>query len=161
MSTPHPSPTPPPHSDAPASTQTPLSTAPAPPPPGGRLARLIVVLCFTITFLATALIYWRWANVAEPSSYVVVEGAEEHNGTVITVSTIEAANDVVATATLSSQNNYAVTIFLNPGDYRFSAFQHGNTLVETRLLVPHRRFKVITLRKRSETGAAAVSSARS
>ena len=118
--------------------------APVAIPPGGRSARLIVVLCFAITTVATALIYWRWANVTEPTSYVIVQGAEEHNGTVITISP-ENSTDVVMT-TLSPENHYAATIFLQPGMYTLTATQNGTTLVHGDVLMAHRRWKVVQLR---------------
>jgi hypothetical protein len=125
---------------APGTTEQPPS-----PPPGGRTARLIVVLCFAIATVATTLIYWRWANVSEPTSYVIIEGAEEFGGTVITVST-ERNGDVVAMQTLSAENQYGVTIFLHPGTYWLHAAQGGTTLIEGNMLVAHRSFKTIQLR---------------
>jgi len=113
--------------------------------PHGRLARMIVVLCFLITFAATSLIYWRWANVTEPTSYIIVQGTAEHSGTVVTVSQARDA-DVVAMAVLKPENQYAVTIFLHPGAYWFSAAQNGNTLMAGDLWVAHRRWKTIALR---------------
>ena len=130
----------PPTSPAPALP----AIAPAAIAPGGRAARVIVVLCFAITTVATALIYWRWANVTEPTSYVIVQGAEEHNGTVITISP-ENSSDVVMT-TLSPQNHYAATIFLQPGMYTLTATQNGATLIHGDVLMAHRRWKVIQLR---------------
>ena len=125
---------------APGTTEQPPS-----PAPGGRTARMIVVLCFVIATIATALIYWRWANVSEPTSYVIVEGAEEFNGTVVTVST-ERNGEVVAMQTLSPENQYGVTIFLHPGTYWFVAEQSGTTLIEGNLLVAHRRWSTIQLK---------------
>ena len=115
------------------------------PPTGARLPRLIVVLCFVITTVATALIYWRWANVTEPSSYVIVQGKEEHNGTVVV---IRSEQHPEAMATLSPQNQYAVTIFLHPGTYTLTATQNGETLIHGNMLVAHRRWKTIILRPR-------------
>ena len=111
---------------------------------------MIVVLCFVITTIATALIYWRWANVSEPSSYIIVEGTEEHNGTVVTIST-EQHGEVVAMQTLSPENQYGVAIYLQPGTYWFLAAQNGTTLLEGNMLVAHRRFKTIQLRSRKNT----------
>lgn len=108
---------------------------------------MIVVLCFVITTVATALIYWRWVNVTEPTSYVIVEGAEEHNGTVVTVCP-EGSADPLATATLDPTNQYAVTIFLHPGTYTLTATQNGETLVQGGMLVAQRRWKTIVLRRR-------------
>ena len=126
--------------------QTPApDPAPTAPYAGGRLPRLIVVLCFVITTVATALIYWRWANVTEPSSYVIVQGQEEHNGTVVV---IRSDYHPEAMATLSPQNQYAVTIFLHPGTYTLTATRNGETLIHGDLLVVHRRWKTILLRPR-------------
>ena len=105
---------------------------------------MVVVLCFTLTAVATALIYWRWANVTEPSSYVIVQGSEPLNGTVVTISA-ENRQDVVAMGTLSADNNYSVTIFLHPGTYWFSAVQRETTLLEGPMFVAHRRWKTIPL----------------
>ena len=108
---------------------------------------MIVVLCFAITTLATALIYWRWANVTEPSSYVIVQGTEEHNGTVVVVRP-DHQPDAVAMATLSPQNEFAATIFLHPGTYTLTATHNGETLVHGEMLVAHRRWRTILLRPR-------------
>jgi len=143
VSTSHPMPDPP-QPAAPAAHATEAGAA----TPAGRAARMIVVLCFAITALATALIYWRWANVTEPSSYVIVQGAADHNGTFVTVSS-EYGTDVVATATLTPENQYAVTIFLHPGNYWLSAAQNGTKLVEGNMLVAHRRWKTVQLRSRT------------
>lgn len=105
---------------------------------------MIVVLCFAIATLATALIYWRWANVSEPTSYVIVEGTADHTGTVITVST-EMGGEVVVMETLTPENQYAVTIFLHPGTYWFHAGHRGTTLIEGPMLVAHRRYRTIRL----------------
>jgi hypothetical protein len=135
---------------APAPAQHP---APYAAGPHGRLARMIVVLCFMITFVATSLIYWRWANVTEPTSYIIVQGTAEHNGTVVTVSQARGA-EVVAMAVLKPENQYAVTIFLHPGTYWFDAAQNGNTLVAGDLWVAHRRWKTIALRPLHHDAAA-------
>ena len=113
---------------------------------------MIVVLCFTIATLATALIYWRWANVSEPTSYVIVAGTEEHNGTVVTVST-EYNGDVVAMATLEPKNQYGATIFLHPGTYWLTVVQGGTTLLEGNMLVAHRRWTTLQLRSRKGASA--------
>jgi hypothetical protein len=108
---------------------------------------MVVVLCFAITALATALIYWRWANVTEPSSYVIIQGDAGHNGTVITVSSPpEHGGEVVAMATLSADNQYAVTIFLQPGKYQLTAAQAGTTLLSTDLWVAHRHWYTLQLK---------------
>ena len=109
---------------------------------------MVVVLCFAITALATALIYWRWVSVAEPSSYVIIEGDPDYNGTVVTVSPPPEQGGEVVMATLSPDNQYAVTIFLNPGKYQLTAAQGGTTLLSTELWVAHRRWKSIQLPKR-------------
>jgi hypothetical protein len=138
-----------PHAPTPATTDAPGATPTLPAPyTGGRLPRLIVVLCFLITAVATALIYWRWANVTEPSSYVIVQGQEEHNGTVVV---IRSDTHPEAMATLSPDNHYAVTIFLHPGTYTLTATQNGETLIHGSMLVAHRRWKTITLRPRRAT----------
>jgi hypothetical protein len=106
---------------------------------------MIVVLCFVITVVATSLSYWRWANVTEPTSYIIVQGTAEQNGTVVTVSQARDA-DVVAMAVLRPENQYAVTIFLHPGTYWFDATQNGDRLLAGDLLIAHRRWKTILLR---------------
>jgi hypothetical protein len=111
---------------------------------------MIVVLCFVITTVATALIYWRWANVTEPSSYIIVQGQAEHSGTVVV---IRSNQHPEAMATLSPDNQYAVTIFLHPGTYTLTATHNGETLIHGDMLVAHRRWKTIILRpRRSATG---------
>lgn len=120
---------------------------------------MIVVLCFVITGVATALIYWRWVNVTEPTSYIIVEGVEEHNGTLVTVCP-EGSTDPLATATLDPTNQYAVTIFLHPGAYTLTATQNGETLVQGGMLVAHRRWKTIVLRRRKSPGDASPQASR-
>jgi hypothetical protein len=116
-------------------------------PAGGRLARMIVVLCFAITILATALIYWRWATVTEPSSYIIVQGDEEHNGTVVVISPHDRP-ETSTMATLSPENHYAATIFLHPGAYTLTATLNGEKLLNGDMLVAHRRWKLIQLQSR-------------
>src|SRR5439155_2821881 len=99
-----------------------------------RLARMVIVLCFLITALATALIYWRWANVTEPSSFVVVQGDKDHNGTVVVVTSGQ-DSDTVAMATLCPENHFSATIFLQPGTYTLTATQNGETLIHGDLFV--------------------------
>ena len=108
---------------------------------------MIVVLCFAITILATALIYWRWANVTEPTSYVIVQGEAEHNGTVVVVTSSQ-NTDTIAMATLSPDNHYSATIFLHPGTYTLTATQNGETLIHGDMFVAYRRWKAIPLRSR-------------
>jgi len=129
----------------------PTNPAPHATPPGGRLARMVVVLCFAITALATALIYWRWVNVTEPSSYVIIEGDPDYNGTVVTVSPPPEQGGEVVMATLSPDNQYAVTIFLNPGKYQLTAAQAGTTLLSTDLWVVHRHWYTLQLKPHNHT----------
>ena len=136
------------HNDPPSAPATAPPPAPAYANGGahGRVARLVVVLCFVLTFVATSLIYWRWANVVEPSSYIIIEGDEACNGTVVEVRSNNNP-DTNAMATLSKDNNYAAAIFLQPGTYKVSAMLNGNRLAHVNdLLLPHRRAKVIKLR---------------
>ena len=136
-----------------ASLEEPGSAAPAhtageghhPPadPVRARLARMIVVFSLALTVVATALIYWRWASVKEPSSYIVVEGNEGHNGAVVVV---RSPSQPEAMATLSPENGYAATIFLQPGTYTLTATLNGETLVHGELLALHRRMRVLRLR---------------
>ena len=123
--------------------------APRHAPPGGvhgRIARLVVVFSFALTIIATSLIYWRWANVTEPSSYIIIEGDEACNGTVVEVKSNDEP-DTTAMATLSKENNFAAAIFLQPGSYKVSATLNGQHLAHVNdLLVAHRRAKVIKLR---------------
>ena len=122
----------------------------------GRLPRLIVVLCFVITTLATALIYWRWANVTEPTSYVIVQGQKEHNGTVIV---IRSDHQPEAMATLTPENQYTATIFLHPGPYTLTATLNGETLVHVNRVAAHRRWTTVLLRPRQGRGGDSAASA--
>ena len=112
-------------------------------PARGRLARMIVMFSLALTVLATALIYWRWANVTEPTSYITVEGNEGHNGAVVVV---RSAANHEAMVTLSPDNGYAATIFLHPGTYTLTATLNGQTLIHGELLAIHRRMRVLRLR---------------
>ena len=109
----------------------------------GRVARMVVVFSVALTITATALIFWRWANVTEPSSYVIVNGDASCNGTVVVVRSAEHPD---AVATLSGDNNYAAAIFLHPGTYTLTATLNGDTLAHGNMLLAHRRAKVITIR---------------
>jgi hypothetical protein len=110
------------------------------------------VLCFAITIVATSLIYWRWTNVTEPSSYIIIEGDETCNGTVVVVTSREHPD---AVATLSKDNDYAAAIFLHPGSYTLTATLNGDRLAHGNLLLAHRRAKVITLRGPKSAAATA------
>lgn len=116
-------------------------------PARGRLARLIIVLCFGITLLATMSIYWRWATVTEPTSFIFIEGDDSHDGTLVVINRGE-RTDPLAMTTLSKANNYAVTIFLHPGTYTITATLNGEDLVNGKLLVGDRRWTPIKLKSR-------------
>jgi hypothetical protein len=144
------------HNDPPSAPATAPPPAPAYANGGahGRVARLVVVLCFVLTFVATSLIYWRWANVVEPSSYIIIEGDEACNGTVVVVRS-DGQPDTTAMATLSKDNDYAAAIFLHPGSYTLTATLNGDRLAHGNLLLAHRRAKVITLRGPKSAAASA------
>ena len=128
---------------APARGPGDVAPAAAADPGRGRLARMIVLFSLALTVLATALIYWRWANVTEPTSYITVEGNEGHNGAVVVV---RSASQHEAMVTLSPENGYAATIFLHPGTYTLTATLNGQTLIHGELLAIHRRMRVLRLR---------------
>lgn len=111
----------------------------------GRFVRFVVVFCVALTLLATASIYWRWANVHEPSSYIVVYGSEDYNGTHVVVRSPDHPD---AMATLSKDNEYAAAIFLHPGSYTITATLNGQQLVQQFFVLGHRRGLSVNLAAR-------------
>jgi hypothetical protein len=118
----------------------------------GRIARTVIVTSVALTLMTTASIYWRWATVTEPSTFVVVHGTEKHNGTVVVVSS---PNGPDAMATLCKENDYAAAIFLHPGLYKVTATLNGEDLVRADLTLSGRTKAWVDLtgRKRVAPGA--------
>ena len=120
-------------------------------PARGRFVRFVVVFSVALTLVASASIFWRWANVYEPSSYVAVYGNESFNGTQII---IRSPDHPDAMATLTPENNYATAIFLHPGSYTITATLNGQPLVEQFLVLGHRKAAWVNLSsKRGGTAA--------
>ena len=134
---------------------TPAGEAEGPPPwaqfsvARGRFVRFVVVFSIFLALLATASIYWRWANVAEPSSYVVIYGSEAHNGTQIVVHSPDRPD---AMATLSKDNQYTAVIFLHPGSYTITATLNGGQLVQQYFALGNRQARPIVLSTRPAAG---------
>lgn len=120
-------------------------------PGRGRFVRFVIVCCIALTLVAAALIYWRWANVYEPTSYIMVFGNESHNGTVIVVSAPDFPDSM---ATLSRDNNYTAAIFLHPGTYTITATLNGQPLARSLFTVTGRIGKTLNLVPQQGKGAA-------
>ena len=138
---------------APAATE---ANGEAPPwaafsPARGRFVRFVVVFSVALTLLASASIFWRWANVYEPSSYIAVYGNESFNGTQIV---IRSPDHPDAMATLTPENNYATAVFLHPGSYTITATLNGQPLVQQFFVLGHRKAAWVNLSsKRGGTAA--------
>ena len=116
-------------------------------PGRGRFVRFVVVFSVALTLLAAASVFWRWASVSEPSSYIVVYGNESLNGTQIE---IRAADHHAAPliATLSRDNDYTAAIFLHPGSYTISAALNGEPLVRQNFVLGSRKAAWVNLSTR-------------
>src|SRR4051812_6989301 len=71
----------------------------------GRFVRSVIVFSIALTVLAAASIYWRWANVSEPTSYIKVLGNEALGGTQVVVNSPDNP-DASFYATLTKDDNY-------------------------------------------------------
>jgi len=91
-----------------------------------------------LTLLAAASIYWRSANVYEPTSYITVLGDESFNGTHVVVASPDHP-DVESNVTLTKDNNYVAAVFLHPGSYTVTATQNGRVLARVPFVVSGRR----------------------
>jgi hypothetical protein len=119
-------------------------------PARGRFVRGVVVGSVALTLLAAASIYWRWANVYEPTSYITVLGNEDLNGTLVVVSS---PNYPESMATLNRDNNYTAAIFLHPGSYTVTATLNGRPLAHAGFVVGGRKAASLNLSARRPTGA--------
>ena len=115
-------------------------------PARGRFVRFVVVFSIALTLLAAASIYWRWANVSEPTSYIVVYGNESFNGTQITITSADHPGPLMAT--LSRDNDYVAAIFLHPGSYTITATLNGEPLVRQNFALGSRKAAWVNLASR-------------
>ena len=125
------------------------------PPSRGRLVRFVIVFSIALTLLAAASIYWRWANVYEPTSYITVQGNESLQGTEVRVTSPDPENQLPPVI-LSRDNNYAATIFLHPGSYTVTATLNGEQLVKAPFVISGRKVAMVNLvnRRPGKTAAA-------
>jgi hypothetical protein len=137
----------------PANGAPPAAANGEPPPPWaafsparGRFVRFVVVFSVAITLLAAANIYWRWANIVEPSSYIVVYGNESFNGTEIVITS--AGRPDLPPVTLSRDNDYVAAIFLHPGSYTITATHNGERLVRQNFALGSRKAAWVNLASR-------------
>ena len=107
-------------------------------PARGRFVRLVVVFSIALTLLAAASIYWRSANVYEPTSYITVLGDESFNGTHVVVSSPNHP-DSESNVILTRDNNYVAAVFLHPGSYTVTATLHGQVLARVPFVVSGRK----------------------
>jgi hypothetical protein len=111
----------------------------------GRFVRAVIVFSLALTVLASASIYWRWANVYEPTSYIMVLGNESLDGTLVVVNSPDFPESM---ATLSKENNYAAAIFLHPGSYTVTATLNGEQLARSPFAVSGRNAATLNLNAR-------------
>ena len=123
-------------------------------PGRGRLVRFVVVFSIALTLLAAASIYWRSANVYEPTSYITVLGDEAHAGTQVVVTSPEYSEPWMVT--LTKDNNYIAAIFLHPGSYTVTATLNGQSLAKAPFTVTGRQAVSLNLANRRPGGAVAV-----
>ena len=111
----------------------------------GRFVRAVIVFSVALTVLASASIYWRWANVYEPTSYIMVLGNEALDGTLVVVNSPDFPESM---ATLSRENNYVAAIFLHPGSYTVTATLNGEQLARSPFAVSGRNAATLNLTAR-------------
>ena len=121
-------------------------------PGRGRFVRFVVVFSVALTLLAAASIFWRWASVSEPSSYIVVYGNESLNGTEILITSVGRPN--LPPVTLSRENDYTAAIFLYPGSYTISIALNGEPLVRQNFVLGSRKAAWVNLSSRKGGTAA-------
>jgi hypothetical protein len=114
------------------------------PPSRGRLVRFVIVFSIALTLLAAASIYWRWANVAEPTSYITVQGNESLQGTVVRITSPDPRYQEPI-VTLSKDNDYTATIFLDPGSYTVTATLNGDQLARADFVISGRKAAMVNL----------------
>ena len=113
------------------------------PPSRGRLVRFVVVFSIALTLCAAALIYWRWATVPEPTSYISVQGNESLQGTEVRLTSPDP--NYLESVTLSKDNNYTATIFLKPGSYTVTATLNGEQLARAPFVISGRKAAMVNL----------------
>ena len=111
----------------------------------------MVVGSIALTLLATASIYWRWANVTEPTSYLTVLGNESLNGTLVVVNSPSYPEASPWMATLTKDNNYTAYIFLHPGSYTVTATLKDQPLARAPFVVRGRQAASLNLSARHPT----------
>jgi hypothetical protein len=111
----------------------------------GRFVRLVIVFSIALTLLAAASIYWRWANVYEPTSYIMVFGNEALDGTLVVVNSPDYPESM---ATLTRDNNYIAAIFLHPGSYTVTATLNGEQLARSPFVISGRNTATLNLTAR-------------
>ena len=116
-------------------------------PARGRFVRAVIVFSIALTLLATASIYWRWANVYEPTSYITVLGNESLNGTLVVVSSPDYPESPW-NVTLTKDNNYIAAIFLHPGSYTVTATLNGQPLAKAPFSITGRKAASLNLTAR-------------
>ena len=122
----------------------------------GRIERLVIVFSIALTLLAAASIYWRWANVYEPTSYIMVLGNEALDGTLVVITSPDYPESMSSPAgpgspwyaTLSKDNNYAAAIFLHPGSYTVTATLNGEQLARSPFVISGRNTASLNLTAR-------------
>jgi hypothetical protein len=125
------------------------------PPCRGRLVRFVIIFSIALTVLASASMYWRWAHVPEPTSYITVQGNESLNGTLVIVTSPDYPESMT---TLTKENNYTAAIFLHPGSYTVAATLNGQPLARSPFVISGRKAAMLNLTARRH-GAGAGSGA--
>jgi hypothetical protein len=119
----------------------------------GRLVRFVIVFSIALTLLAAASIYWRWAKVYEPTSYITIMGNEALEGTQVLV---ESPNypESKTMVILSKENNYVTVIFLSPGSYTVTATHNGEQLAKGPFTISGRNTASLNLTARRPAAGA-------
>ncbi len=91
----------------------------------GLFVGAILTLIVVSTLLMVGFIWYRWHDVREPTTAVIIAGDASLDGTVITVS-----GDRVITTSLKASNNFTASVLVEPGIYTVKAERDGILLLQ-------------------------------
>jgi hypothetical protein len=96
----------------------------------GFFVGMILALIVGSTLIMVGFIWYRWHDVREPTTAVIVEGDASLDGTVITVT-----GERLITTSLKESNNYIAPVLVEPGMYLVKAEHNGVVLIQKRVEV--------------------------